>query len=177
MLKLAAAVLLALPLALLGAVFATGVAVVDVLEGGPEGQRIIVPVPLLAVQMALAFVPAEKTCLDLRRHAGVEAAEQLDIARGVLEALADAPDGELVRVEEPGEQVLITKKGDLLRIRVHDGSDDVSVNVPIETVLEVLPRHGRSLDALALVGALPSLGHTDLVDVRSGRDHVKITIW
>jgi len=177
MLKLAAVVLLALPLALLGAVFATGLAVVDVLEGGPEGHHIIVPVPLLAVQLGLAFVPAEKTRLDLRRHGGVEVAEQLDIAREVLEALAEAPDGELVRVEEPGEQVLISKAGELLEIRVHDGNEDVSVNLPIEAVLEVLPRHDGSFDAMEVVGVLRGMRHTELVDVRNGDDHVRVSIW
>jgi hypothetical protein len=176
MLKLALAALLALPLALVGAVFSTGLAVVDVMEGGPGGHHIIVPVPLLAVQLGLAFVPAEKLRVDLGRHVS-DVAEPLQVARDMLLALADAPDGELVRVEEPGEQVLITKQGDLLRIRVHGGSDDVSVNVPIETVLEVLPRQGRSLDAMALVGALRSLGPTDLVEVHSGGDHVRVTIW
>ena len=36
----------------------------------------------------------------------------------ILEALADAPDGELVRVESRDEQVVITKEGRSLRVRV-----------------------------------------------------------
>ena len=105
---------LSVPATLVAAVASLGVAVVDVREGGPDGHHIVVPVPLALVQTAMAFVPEEKVRVKVDH-----AAKHLPLAREVLEALAAGPDGELVRVEEPGEQVVITKVGDTLRVHVH----------------------------------------------------------
>ena len=55
MVKLAA--VLAVPFALLATVASLGVVVVDVQEGGPDGHRIMVPVPLVFAQAALASAP------------------------------------------------------------------------------------------------------------------------
>jgi hypothetical protein len=180
MLKAAALVVIGIPLALLAtlltACFATGVAVVDVREGGPDGHRVVVPVPLVIAQAALALAPADATRLDLSEHGGAELREQLRAAHGVLEALADAPDGELVRVEEPGTQVVIEKRGGSLHVEVHDGDDDVEVNVPLDAALEAVSGSGE-IDASALVGALRQSRLTKIVDVRSGEDHVQVAIW
>jgi hypothetical protein len=104
----------------------------------------------------------------LRRH--------LSAAREIVVALAEAPDGELVRVQEPGTTVVVEKRGDSLHVQVHDGDDDVEVNVPLDVVLEAVPADGR-IDAGALVGALRQARLTKLADVRSGGDHVQISIW
>jgi hypothetical protein len=178
MLKIAAIVLVGLPVAILSSllalVLATGLLVVDVKEGGPGGHRIVVPVPLLAAQAALAFVPEDK----LRLNMPEEAARHLPVAREVLEALAAAPDGELVRVEQPGERVLVEKRGDLLHVSVHDGDgEDVEVNIPIRAALDVLPRAGERLEPARAVAALRSLSRTALVDVRDGDDHVSVRVY
>lgn len=170
MLKLAAAVL-ALPVAAVAGVAATGVVVVDVHER--QGHHIIVPVPLLAVRAAAAFVPDAHP----RMHLDDAAKHIPPVARAVLQALADAPDGELVRVEERNEQVVITKRGDVLEIRVH-GDDEVSVNVPLAMALQMLPDQWNKLSPRAAVGALAYARYTDLVDVQSANgDHVKVSIW
>src|SRR6266699_1136547 len=117
---------LSVPVAFLAAVASLGLEVVDVREGGPDGHHIVVPVPLALAQTALAFAPEERLRVKLDR-----VAQHLPLAREVLQALAAGPDGELVRVEEPGEQVVVTKVGDTLRVRVHDRNDDVTANVPL----------------------------------------------
>lgn len=170
MTKLAA--ILGVPIAFLAAVASLGVVVVDVHEGGPDGHRIVVPVPLAFAQAALALAPAEK--LRIPDHQGLE---HVWVAREVLEALAEAPDGELVRVEEPNEQVLILKEGSSLRVKVHGRGEDVSVNVPIRVALSALPdAHGR-ISTMALANALGGVRFTDLVEVRDGKDHVRIWVW
>lgn len=180
MLKALALLVIGIPLALLATVltacFATGVAVVDVREGGPDGHRIVVPVPLMIAQAALAFAPVEASGLDLAEHGGPELREQLRAAHGVLEALADAPDGEIVRVEEPGQQVVVEKRGGSLHVEVHDGKDDVEVNVPLDAVLDAVSGSGR-IDASALVAGLRQARLSEIVNVQSGDDHVKISIW
>ena len=58
MLKVAA--ILATPLVASGLFLgATGVLLVDVREGGPDGMHIVVPVPLIVAQAALSFAPEE----------------------------------------------------------------------------------------------------------------------
>lgn len=180
MLKAAAIVIIGVPLALLATVlaacFATGVAIVDVREGGPDGHHIVVPVPLMIAQAALAVAPAHATHLDLAKHGGADLRRNMGAARGVIEALADAPDGELVRVEEPGQRVVVEKRGGTLHVEVHDSDDDVDVNVPLDVVLQALPANGE-IDAAAVVGALRQARLTEIVNVHSGDDHVKISIW
>jgi hypothetical protein len=163
---------LSVPAALVAGVASLGIVVVDVREGGPAGTHIVVPVPLVLAQAALAFVPDEKVRVKLDR-----AEKYLPLAREVLDALAQGPDGELVRVEEPGEEVVITKEGDTLHVRVQDQGDDVTVNVPLRLAMAAVPdAHGRIRRA-DLAGALGSTRFTEIVDVRSGRDHVKVSVW
>ena len=160
MVKLAA--VLAVPLALLATVASLGVVVVDVREGGPDGHRIVVPAPLVLAQAGLAVAP---NLLEEEMRIPEEALEHMPLAREILEALIAAPDGELVRVEEPEEQVVIRKEGDKLVVRVHGKKEDVSVNVPLTLALSALPDSEGRLDSLAMAGSLSTLRFTDLVEV------------
>ncbi len=170
------AVILGLPVALLATVASLGVVVVDVREGGPGGNRIVVPVPLVFAQAALAVAPAFAPA-DKLRIPDNEALEHMGLAREVLEALAAAPDGELVRVEERDEQVVIAKEGRTLRVRVSGPKENVSVNVPLHLVLEALPDEHGHIRMAALAGALSAVRFTDLVDVQDGDDHVRVYVW
>jgi hypothetical protein len=172
MLKLILASAVAVPVAGAGVVAATGIAWVDVKEGGRAGTHIVLPLPLALVQTAAAFVPEHK------QHLQLGAAKRfLPVAREALEALADAPDGELVRVEERDEQVVITKVAHSLHVEVKDHGENVEVNVPIEMALEVLGEDGTISPSRA-IGALRHARLTKLVEV-NGRDgeRVKITVW
>jgi hypothetical protein len=171
MMRIAAA-LASVPLALTAAVAGTGIVVVDVEELGPGGHRIVVPVPLLAIRTAAALIPSQDAHLELG-----EASRHLGVARGVLQALAEAPDGELVRVEEPEEQVVIVKEGGLLRVHVHGRGEDVTVSVPLALALKALPEDGGTISPSALAGALGSARFTDLVDVRTADEHVRVTVY
>ena len=114
MLKLA--VILGVPIALMATVASLGVVVVDVREGGPDGHRIVVPVPLVLAQAAVALAPVAAP--DKAMRIPEDAAEHMGLAREVVEALAEAPDGEFVRVEERDETVVISKEGRTLKVRV-----------------------------------------------------------
>lgn len=173
MLKIIAAGALALPVVAAAGVAATGVVVVDVREGG-GGQRIVVPVPLVLAQAAAAFVPSQRTRIPLHG----DAARYLPVARQALQALADAEDGEIVSVEEPGTKVSIRKEGDLLRIKVSERDEDVTVNVPISLALSVLPDSGGSITASQAIWSLQRARLTQVVDVQ-GKDgeRVKVTVY
>jgi hypothetical protein len=164
---------LAVATAAVAGVAATGLVVVDVSDPG-KGHHIIVPVPLVLAQTAAAFVPENKT----RVHLDDRAARYLPMARDVLQALEEAEDAELVRVEEPGKQVSIKKEGSLLRIDVEDGDQRVSVQMPIALARSVLPEAGGRISASQAVWALQRARLTQVVDVQ-GKDgeRVKITIY
>ena len=169
------AVILGVPIALLATIASLGVVVVDVREGGPDGTRIVVPVPLVFAQAALAVAPAVAPADKMRIPD--EALEHVGLAREVLEALAQAPDGELVRVEERDELVVISKEGRSLHVQVSGSRENVSVHVPLSLALQALPdEHGRIRTA-ALAGALGGVRFTDLVEVQDGNDHVRVYVW
>jgi len=172
MMKLLVIGAVAVPAALLAVVASLGVMVVDVQESGPDGHHIVVPVPLLLAQTALAFVPESKARVPVP-----QAEKYMPVAREVLEALEAGPDGEIVRVEEPDEQVVIVKEGHTLHVRVHDHGNDVAVNVPIRMALSALPDANGRVSTTALAASLWSARFTDVVDVRDGNDHVKIKIY
>ena len=169
------AIILGVPIALLATIASLGVVVVDVREGGPDGNRIVVPVPLVFAQAALAVAPAVAPADKMRIPD--EALEHVGLAREVLEALAAAPDGELVRVEERDEQVVITKEGRSLRVRVTGKKENVSVNVPLHLALQALPDEHGHIRTAALAGALGGVRFTDLVEVQDGNDHVRVWVW
>jgi hypothetical protein len=173
MVKLAA--VLAVPFALLATLASLGVVVVDVQEGGPDGHRIIVPAPLVLAQAALAIAPAfagEELRLPM------EEIPHTEVARDILEALAAAPDGVLVRVEEPDEQVEIRKEGNTIVVRVQGkNGEDVSVNAPLSLALSALPDADGNISTLAMAGSLSAVRFTDLVEVHDGDTHVRVWVW
>jgi hypothetical protein len=172
MLKLILAGAAALPIAATGTVAATGIAWVDVREGGPNGTRIVLPVPLVAAEIAAAFIPTP----DLRMDMDGDALAHLGSARKVVQALRDAPDGELVRVEDGDETVVVAKEGDTLRVHVTGRKEKVDVNVPLAAALDIIRPDGR-IDASAAVRGLRYARFSTLVEVQDGDDHVKISVW
>jgi hypothetical protein len=169
------AILLGVPIAMLATVASLGVVVVDVREGGPDGNHIVVPVPLVFAQAALAIAPMAAPVDKLRLPH--EAAEHMGLARELLEALAAAPDGEFVRVEERDQQGVITKQGRTLKVHVTGKRENVTVNVPLHLALSALPGEDGRIRTAALAGALSSVRFTDLVDVKDGNDHVRVWVW
>ena len=172
LMKLGAAVL-AVPVAAVtlvaGTVARTGLMLVDVRS---QDQHIVVPVPLGLARLALSLAPDSRAQL----HKGVPPAQAL-LARAVVQALAAAPDGELVRALEPGQQVVIAKQGQLLRINVHDKEQDLTAALPLQAALRLIPRDGRALEPAALVSALDELRFTDLLEVRHGDEHVRVWVF
>jgi hypothetical protein len=169
------AILAAIPVAAAAVVAGTGVVVVDVRESGPDGHRFVIPVPLVLAETAAHFAPVPRLhhVRELR-----EVERYLPVADEVLDALAEAPDGVLVRVDDRRDHVLVEKVGRTLRIRVEEPGAKVSVNVPLDLARHSLRQlRGGRIDAAGLVGTLRRARLTDLVEVRDGQDHVKISVW
>jgi hypothetical protein len=155
-----------------------GVASLDylVIDVKPErdAPRIVLPVPLFVAETALAFVPDARIGVDVG-----DAQRYLGVAREVVGELREIPDDtELVRVEDGEETVVVAKRGDELQVRVRSSREQVTVNLPLDSVDEILKsaRNGR-LDLRRALAGLHRFGRTDLVEVATGEEHVRIYVW
>lgn len=168
-----AAILAAIPLSLLGVFVGTGIVLVDVREGGPNGHHIMVPVPIVLAQAAAAFVPAHKAHLELG-----EAREFLPGIEKLVDALADAPDGEYVRVQERDQLVVVRKVGDHLDVKVEGRKENVRATVPLSMARDLVHQlQSGSLRPAGLVGSLHKARFTQIVDVRDGDTHVSVRVF
>jgi len=186
-----------IPLAILAL---TGILVVDVRDGGPDGTHIVVPVPVLLAQVALAVMPqnigdchetsashhgivvgcggagaARGTAVACRE--GAEAARYLPFARAMLKDLRRYPDFTLVEVRDGQDHVLVRKVGKDLVVDVTDSQDDVHCRVPLRMADRVLASFSEGrVSPRGIAGALWALPHGDLVRVHSASgDQVRIT--
>ena len=141
-----------------------------------DGHHIVIPAPLMVVRAAVALAPKEAT-----RLACPELARYRDAAQRVVETLLVAPDGELVRVENAEEIVSISKIGENIHLEVHALEQDVSINVPLEALLDLLDRYDDegfyASDVLKVLGQIGQIGRTDLVHVRTENEEVTVRVW
>jgi hypothetical protein len=78
------------------------------------------------VPTALHFVPRHNfadSSHDMR--------DALPIIDAAIPALNDCPDGVLVEVKDPGEHVLVSKRGGSIIVDVNDSDETVHVSVPL----------------------------------------------
>ena len=99
---------------------------VNVQEKHPGGSHVNVLVPAALVPATLRFVP---------KHHFYDASQDLRTALPIIDAaipaLDDSPDGLLVEVIDPGEHVLVTKRGGSIVVDVNDPDETVHVSVPL----------------------------------------------
>ena len=160
------AIILGVLVAMLATIASLGVVVVDVREGGPNGNRIVVPVPLVlraGRARASRRSPSRTTrCACAARRDGSSTwASPGKCSR----RWRRRPDGEYVRVEERDELVVVRRRRPLLQgQREERHARDVSVNVPINLALQALPgSDGRASARRRSPGALSGVRFTDLV--------------
>ena len=164
----------AAPFVLTGMLFgATGVVLVDVKEGQPDGSHIVVPVPLLLAQAAMSFAPDEARYVSCPQFARYQ-----KVALTVLEELEHAPDGVLVEARDGAESVTISKEGKVLRINVEDGGgESVEVNVPLKGARRAVEAYdGHGFPTKAALRELRRAPRGTLVHVKDGRDEVTIRL-
>jgi hypothetical protein len=163
-----------LSIATVGGLASMDYAVVDVREGGPDGTRIVVPVPVLLAQTALAFAPPHVTQVPV----DADAARWMPVARKIAAELQTIPDAELVRVQDGEADVRIAKVGDQLQIRVRENGDDVAVNVPLAAADQIFAAfHDGRFDVRHAVAALHKASGP-LVEVRAANgDHVSVRMF
>jgi hypothetical protein len=160
-------------LAAAAAVFGPAVAVIEVDEGGEDGHRFVIPLPLPVVRGTLVVSPARDLLAedpDWQRAAPA--------AGRLLDELRNASDAVLVRVAEPDESVTIRKDSGTIRIDVTGQSERVRVQMPIAFVQDVLRRAADgNLTGRELATALGRLPRGKLVDVRDDTGHVSVRLY
>jgi hypothetical protein len=146
---------------------------VDIREGGTDGTRLIIPVPLALANTALFFVDQKHKRIECP-----EFAQHRDAAMRLARELQRAPDARFVEVESSGERVTVDKSGDLLVVEVHDGDEEVLVRVPIAALEDLIESYdGRSFQASEVLGAIRRAPSGEVVRVHDGEDHVRVWIW
>lgn len=148
-------------------------AVVDVRQGGPGPDRILVPVPLLLARAALAVLPEQ----SLGRPDPELARLQPALGR-LLAELRRSPDGELIRIEERGRTVTVRKIADELRVHVSGPGEVVRVVAPLKAAAAILRHSGEGRwgthDLGAALGELP---RGEVAYVRDRNQAVSVRIW
>lgn len=106
---------------------------VKVHEKQADGTNINLVVPAALVPMTLKFVPDRHLA-----HASAQLRPYLPAIDAAIPVLEDCPDGVLVEVIDPGEHVLIEKRGGSIVIDVNDADDVVYVQVPLRAAQKAI---------------------------------------
>jgi hypothetical protein len=150
-----------------------------------KGEIVRVNVPMSVAEQVLPAIHAK----DLeggkvRIHGKMN---DVDV-RALLDAVANAPDNEFVRVESKDENVRVAKSGEYLLVKVRDhkikdaktedSGEQVDVKVPISVVKALLSdaQSKDELNVLAALQALKNFGDLDLVTVKDKDQTVRIWI-
>src|SRR5260221_2658022 len=108
------------------AVSSEGFISIKVHEKQADGTHLSLIVPAALIPAALHFVPREHL-----RGAPENLRQYLPIIDAAIHALEDTPDGVFVEVSEPGEHVVVQKRGSSIVVDVNDHDDIVHVSVPL----------------------------------------------
>jgi hypothetical protein len=147
-----------------------------------KGEMVRVNVPI-----ALAEILVSSVDHDQLHHGHINISHHADLngvdLRAMLDAVRSAPDGEFVSVKNHDEDVHVSKQNGYLLIRVNDsnrknGKDkqEVDVRVPLAVVdaLVSSSKGGDDLDIGAALRVLATHGDTELVNVKDGKETVRI---
>lgn len=153
---------------------ATGLVVVDVKEGGPDGHHFMIPVPLVLAQAALTFAPNEARYVECPEFAPYQ-----DLTVRILEELESIPDAVLVEVEDGGDSVLIRKEGENILVNVTEGDrQSVECKVPLPTALEIVRAYdGTGFPTMTAIKGLRKASMGTLVHVQDGSDEIRIRMF
>jgi hypothetical protein len=144
-----------------------------------KGEMVRVNVPVALAALLVSSVDHDQLHhghINISRHADLNGVD----LRAMLDAVRTAPDGEFVSVKNRDQDVHVSKQNGYLLIRVNDSSrkdkQDVQVRVPIAVVdaLIASSKGSDDLDVGAALRALAAHGDTELVNVKDGRETVRI---
>jgi hypothetical protein len=112
-----------------GLICSEGMIEVNVVERQPEAHHVYVLAPAAIVPMAVHFIPSHEF-----GHASAELQPWLPTIRAALDQLREVDDVTLVDVTEPGQHVVVAKKGGSVVVDVNDRDQTVHVSAPIRAI-------------------------------------------
>lgn len=122
--------------ALAATVAATGLVTVQIEERGPEGVRLLVPVPAVLLDLGLGIATLAAPADELRQLRA-EAAPFQPALEAIARGIEECPDAVLVDVVTDRESVRVTKRGNTLVIDVDAEDAEVRVALPARTLSKV----------------------------------------
>jgi hypothetical protein len=112
-----------------GLICSEGMIEVNVVERQPEAHHVYVLAPAAIVPMAVHFIPSHEF-----GHASAELQPWMPTIRAALDQLREVDDVTLVDVTEPGQHVVVAKKGGSVVVDVNDRDQTVHVSAPIRAI-------------------------------------------
>jgi len=112
-----------------GLICSEGMIEVKVVERQPEAHHAYVLAPAAVVPMAVHFIPSHEF-----GHASAELQPWMPTIRAALDQLREVDDVTLVDVTEPGQHVVVAKKGGSVVVDVNDRDETVHVSAPIRAI-------------------------------------------
>lgn len=146
-------------------------------EEPKQRSRVHVNLPLPVVEAALKAAP-EAIASEGRIHLGRHGSHlDIDDFRQVWNELKAVGDTEIVSVEDGDDKVNVSKKGDLVQVRVQEdnGRESVHVDVPVALVDALFSGPGDELNLRAGIAELRKL-RGDVVRVNDRNSTVRIWI-
>jgi hypothetical protein len=147
-----------------------------------KGEMVRVNVPIALAAILVSSVDQKELHhghINISKHADLNGVD----LRAMLDAVRTAPDGEFVSVKNRDQDVHVSKQNGYLLIRVNDsnrkdGKDkqEVDVRVPLAVVdaLVASSKGSDDLDIGAALRALANHGDMELVNVKDGKETVRI---
>ncbi len=112
-----------------GLICSEGMIEVNVVERQPEAHHVYVLAPAAVVPMAVHFIPSHEF-----GHASAELLPWMPTIRAALDQLREVDDVTLIDVTEPGQHVVVAKKGGSVVVDVNDRDETVHVSAPIRAI-------------------------------------------
>lgn len=168
-------VVFALTLGMMAMFVNAGILIVDVREGGPDGNHVFVPVPLALARAALWFVPDDQLAID-----EPEFAEHRELALRLLQELEKAEDADLVEVNDGKQKVLVRKVANQIEVHVSSDRENVDVRAPLVVVTRILESYDADhlrFRGSGLSAALGYLPRGEIVHVVDVDEEVRISVW
>jgi hypothetical protein len=112
-----------------GLICSEGMIEVNVVEKQPEAHHVYVLAPAALVPTAVHFIPSRKS-----GHASAELQPWMPTIHAALDQLREIDDVTLVDVTEPGQHVVVSKKGGSIVVDVNDRDETVHISAPIRAI-------------------------------------------
>jgi hypothetical protein len=142
-----------------------------------DGESVRINFPVRSAAKLLALVDEEGVRGGRVRFNGDEM--DADRLRAIWEAVREAEDGEFVSVEGDDENVLVSRSGNYMLVKVEDRDgrerENVDIRIPVPVVDALLSGKGDELNLAAAIEALDVHGNGEIISVDG--DDAEVRIW